>query len=79
MDDPERADAAQRRSTSSTVRTQNGLEVAPGDGYQSEAPSPSVYRRYSLNRSTSSVFEDVEMAQDEVRRRSPDSAWRQVD
>lgn len=67
LDDPEGADAAQRRASSSRARMQNGHEAANGDGYQSGAPSPTVYRRYSLARSTSSVFEDVEMAQDEVR------------
>lgn len=72
MDDPEGADAAQRRtSSSSRARTQGGHEAANGEGYQSGAPSPSLYRRYSLNRSTSSVFEDVEMAQDEVGSPSP--------
>lgn len=67
MDDPEGADAAQRRRNRSSTRMQNGYDVANGDEHQSDAPSPSVYRRFSLNRSTSSVFEDVEMAQEEVR------------
>lgn len=66
MDDPERPDGVQRRISSSRARMQDGHEAANGDGYQSGAPSPSMYRRYSLNRSSSSVFEDVEMAQDEV-------------
>lgn len=45
----------------------NGYEVG-GDGYQSGAASPGFYRRHSMNRSSSSIFEDVEMAQDEVSR-----------
>lgn len=39
-----------------------------GDGYYSGATSPGPYRRPSMARSSSSVFGDVEMAQDEVSR-----------
>lgn len=39
-----------------------------GDSHQSRAVSLGIHRGYSLARSTSSFFEDVEMAQDEVRR-----------
>lgn len=67
MDDPDGADVEQRRNSRSRARPQDGHEAANGDYYQDGAPSPGVYRRYSLNRSTSSVFEDVEMAQEEVR------------
>lgn len=68
MDNSDGADGSQRRvSSSSRADVANGHEAANGDGYQSDAPSGTVYRRYSLARSTSSVFEDVEMAQDEVR------------
>lgn len=49
----------------------NGREADGGDGYYSEANSPGLYRRPSMARSSSSVFGDVEMAQDEVSRPEP--------
>lgn len=63
-------------------RMGNGHE-AGGDGYQSGAASPGLYRRFSMNRSSSSIFEDVEMAQDEVsradrRHTNPSSRTRQL-
>lgn len=54
------------RSASRTRRMGNGHDAS--DGYHSPAPSDGPYRRYSINRSSSSIFEDVEMAQDEVSR-----------
>lgn len=69
MDDPDEPGADQSRSTSRD-RMGNGHEVEfeaeAGDGYQGDAHSTGPYRRYSIARSNSSFYEDVEMAQDQV-------------
>lgn len=72
MDDPDGPGADQRRArgsrSASRDRMGNGheAEVVASDGYQSDAYSTGPYRRYSMARSNSSVFENVEMAQDQV-------------
>ncbi|PSS02441.1 hypothetical protein BD289DRAFT_359689 [Coniella lustricola] len=57
-----------RNSTQSreTSRARYDDANETGQGRDSSVASSGIYRRYSLNRSTSSIFEDVEMAQDEL-------------
>lgn len=59
-----------RRASRDGNGNDHGHEPANGDadGYLSGESSPGLYRRPSMARSTSSVFGDVEMAQDEVSR-----------
>ena len=67
MDDPGGEDAHRRGSTSrSRENGTNGMNgYAPTDGSGSVPHTPRLYRLDS-NQSSTSIFEDVEMAHDEV-------------